>query len=96
MRLNSLNESNVDGWWVDFIEAELDPSILEDVRWLLKHSPSDRETVREFQELRQALADCDWGEPYWREEDWKRLHDKIVLNVWKTADSAESQSSAQV
>ncbi len=96
MKEQNESERDGDGWWIDFMEGELDPSIMSDVEWLLKHSPADQEKLREYVELKKAVAESDWGQVTWQASDWCTLQEKIMMALDQQESSSAVKSSPPI
>ena len=72
-----------DAWWVEYMEGEMDPSLKEDLEFLLKKSKAYRLKLDEMQTFRQWVKLADPVESLWLEERMSKLHKSIMTEVEK-------------
>jgi len=72
-----------DLWWIEYMEGELDPSLKEDLEFLLKKSKSNQERLEEVQALRQWVSSADIADSLWDEKRFAQLHSKIMDKIEK-------------
>jgi hypothetical protein len=78
-----------DWWWIDYMEAEADPRLLNDLSELLLVSKKDQETFATFKHLRALIRQT---EPHLVTTDRqkKNLHDRIMKAVKAQPRSTET------
>jgi hypothetical protein len=72
--------SGPDWWWIDYMEADADPRLLNDLEELLLISKNDQEALAAFRHLRSMIRQL---EPHLvtSERQRKNLHDRIMKAV---------------
>ena len=50
---------DVDWWWIDYLENEMDPVVEKDLESLLMHSEEDQKTFESFRLLKEWLVGSD-------------------------------------
>ncbi len=81
---------DIEAWWIDFMEGEVDPKIRKDMQTLLKNSRADQFLLKEYLWLREWIKATD-QKTEWSESRQKGLHDRIVKGVeWKKVTEKET------
>lgn len=70
------DEINFDGFWVDYLESEIDPKLIPDLKELLRISKESRMTLKQYLWLRELVATVDPA----HEEHLKKWDQKSTLN----------------
>lgn len=72
------------GWWLDYIERELEPAMRAHMKAILKNSVKDQEMVEEIQATRDLVANSDIPDLEMDEDFFAQLESKIMAGVGKT------------
>lgn len=79
---------DLEAWWIDFMEGEMDPKIKKDLQTLLKNSRADQLILKEYLWLREWIRASD-TRTEWPESRQKRQLAKIMNGIdsapWKNA-----------
>jgi hypothetical protein len=70
-------------WWIDYLENELEPSLLCDLEALLEHSSEDRDSFESFRVLRAWVRDSDPLATVDLETRLRRVHAGVMAEIAK-------------
>lgn len=83
-------EIDFDGFWVDYLENEIDPKLIPDLKELLKISKQSRETLKQFHWLRELITTVDPA----HEEHLKNWdHKSSLKTIMKACTEVESSKA---
>lgn len=71
---------DIEAWWIDFMEGEVDPKVRKDMQTLLKNSRADQFLLKEYLWLREWIKATD-QRTEWSADRQKNLHDRIMKEV---------------
>lgn len=71
---------DIEAWWIDFMEGEMDPKIKKDLQTLLKNSRADQHLLKEYLWLREWVKASE-PRTEWSESRQTKLHDRIMTTI---------------
>lgn len=69
------------GWWLDYIEKELEPAMRAQMKSILKRSRKDQELVEEIQATRDLVASADVVDSEMSDDFFAKMEQKIMASV---------------
>jgi hypothetical protein len=76
-----VKKNNMESWWIEYVEGELNPKDKELADSLLANSAVDQMIVENLNKLKSQMKDIDsrWMES--QSIDWAALEEKIFLKI---------------
>lgn len=71
---------DIEAWWIDFMEGEMDPKVRKDLQTLLKNSKADQFLLKEYLWLREWIKVSETRTD-WPESRQRGLHDRIMNGI---------------
>ena len=84
-----------ENWWLEYLEGELEPSLNEDLKILLKNSPADRRCVSELEHARRMIKESDEETLPENGRYYEELHDRIMAAIEEGAWIEDEEEKAE-
>jgi len=70
-----------ENWWLEYLEGELEPSLKEDLKILLKNSPADRNCLNQLERVKNLVKESDEEALPEDGRYYDDLHDRIMAAI---------------